>query len=88
MEFLESLEPVDSYTELQKVIFYTLMRKIHRSFGNLLKAYETAEKGMHYAKKIEQGIEIVDLILNNKTGISGSLEGYFLFFELLQFFNI
>ncbi len=64
LEFLKSLEPVDKFTERQKTIFYTLTSEIHIYLGNLPKAYETAEKGMQFAKKIEKCIEVVDTFLN------------------------
>jgi tetratricopeptide (TPR) repeat protein len=64
LEFLNSLVPIDNYTERQKVIFYTLISQIHRILGDLSKAYETGEKGLLYAKKIERGIEVADAFLN------------------------
>ncbi len=64
LEFLKSLEPVDKYTERQKTIFYTITSEIHYYLGNYLKAYEKAEKGMQFAKKIEKCLEIVDSFLN------------------------
>ena len=64
LEFLHSLEPIDNYTERQKVIFYTLISQIHRIFGDFSKAFETGEKSVQFARNIEQGIEVVDAFLN------------------------
>ena len=64
LEFLNSLEPVDKYTEQQKTIFYTLISRIQIYLSNYKKAYETAEKGMQFANKIEKCIEVVDMFLN------------------------
>ena len=64
LKFLNSLEPVDKYTEQQKTIFYTLISRIQIYLSNYKKAYETAEKGMQFANKIEKCIEVVDMFLN------------------------
>ena len=64
LEFLNSLEPIDKYTDQQKAIFYTRNSEIHRFLGDFPKAYETAKKGIQYANKIERGIDVVDTFLN------------------------
>ncbi len=64
LEILNSLEPVDNFSEHQKVIFYTIYSKNYIYSGNYPKAYEMAEKGMHFANKIEKCIEVADAFLN------------------------
>ena len=64
LEFLNSLKPVDKYTDQQKAVFYTRNSEIHRMLGDFPKAYETAERAMQFANKIERGIDVVDTFLN------------------------
>ena len=63
LEVLNSLEPVGTYAERQKLIFYTLMSKIHVILMNYSEAYEMADKGMRCAQNLEKNIEIVDLFI-------------------------
>jgi len=63
LEFLNSLEPIDEFTDREKTIFYTLKSEIHEILFKNQKAYETAEKGIQFAKKIGNGIEVVDAYL-------------------------
>ena len=63
LEYLNSLEPIDEYTDREKTVFYTLNSEIHEILFNYPKSYEMAEKGMMFAKKIEKGIEVVDALL-------------------------
>ncbi|MHA1675507.1 MAG: tetratricopeptide repeat protein [Promethearchaeota archaeon] len=64
LELLKSLQPVDDYNEKLKAIFYTLNSEINIILGNYPKAYEFAEKGFQYAKKIDPCKESVDTFLN------------------------
>jgi tetratricopeptide (TPR) repeat protein len=64
LELLKALEPIDKFTEREKVIFYSLLSEVHRILGDFSNAYDFAEEGMKYTDKIEPGIEVVDLYLN------------------------
>ncbi len=63
LEYLNSLEPVDEYTEQEKTVFYTLNSEIHFILNNYHKSYEYAEKGIQFAKKIDKGLEVVDALI-------------------------
>ena len=63
LEFLKSLEPVDEYNDREKTIFYTLNSEIHCILNNNQKSYEMAEKAIQSAKKIDNGLEVVDALL-------------------------
>ncbi|MHA1647950.1 MAG: hypothetical protein ACTSVL_10290 [Promethearchaeota archaeon] len=60
LEYLNSLEPIDEITNREKTIFYNLKSEIHWILFDNQESYEAAEKGIHYAKKIGNGIEVVD----------------------------
>ena len=63
LEFLNSLEQVNEYTEREKSVFYTLNSEIHCILNNYQKSYEMAEKAIQSAKKIDNGLEVVDALL-------------------------
>jgi len=63
LEFLNSLESVDEYTDKEKTVFYTLTSEIHCILNNYQEYYEMAEKGIKFSKKIDKSIEVVDALL-------------------------
>jgi hypothetical protein len=64
LDVLHSLEPIDTYSELQKATFYTLKSEIHHNLGHYKEAYEMAEKGTAYAKNSKKSLEVVDAFIN------------------------